>query len=72
MVKMNKKGQSIDFEGLIKLGGVIIVGFFLFTILSAIANSIQDIQTSIETIVATFIPLIILAVLFELARRIFK
>lgn len=70
---MNKNGQlDFDLSDILKIIGILLIAFFMFGILSAIANSIQDIQTSIETIIATFIPLIILAAFFEIVRRIFR
>ena len=69
---MNRKGQAVNIKDIVKLIGVLIVSFLLLSFMSVIFSAIQDIQASIYSIVALFIPLIIIAFFFELVRRVFR
>jgi len=69
---MNRKGQAVNIKDIVKLIGVLIVSFLLLSFMSVIFSAIQDIQASIDSIVALFIPLIIIAFFFELVRRVFR
>lgn len=72
---MNKKAQ-IDFD-IPELIGLIVFGFFLLLIIPLVTLAINsavsgNLDTSINAIVGVFIPLFIIAIIFEFIRRFFQ